>query len=108
MQVPEPLHVDGFVKLPFVQVPGAHCVPDGQSRQLPVPSQVPSRPQLVIACALQLRAPLGAIPAPTLVQIPRLPGTLHAWQVLPQVVSQQYPSMQLPVSHVSPAAHACP
>jgi hypothetical protein len=90
-QPPDPLHVDGLLKSPVetLQVPAPHTVPDGQSRQLPLPSHLPSRPHVVAISALQLRAPTGIAPTATLEQMPSNPGTLHAWQVLLQVVSQQ-------------------
>ena len=44
----------------------------------------------------------------TLVQVPRLPPTLHLSQFPPQAVLQQYPSMQFPVLHSIALVHVCP
>jgi hypothetical protein len=46
---------------------------------------------------------LSEYPAGTIEHIPRSPGTLHALQFCVHVLSQQYPSMQLPLEH-SPAS----
>jgi hypothetical protein len=78
----------------------------GQKWHFPVPSQVPSRPQLVWAAATQ-RDLRSVPPSATGEQVPTFPVTLQERQVPPvaslQVVLQQTPSVQLPLTH-SPAA----
>jgi hypothetical protein len=89
-QLPVPSQVDGLVKLPLEHVPGAQLVPDGQLRQLPLPSHLPSCLHVEAACALHVRVdPTGDMPEPTGEQIPRKPVTLHALQASVQAVLQQ-------------------
>ena len=76
-------------------------------RQLPLPSQVPSRPQLDGACALHVPW-AGIAPAETGEQVPTRPATLHAEHAAVHAVSQQTPSMQFDDEHSSAVAHAAP
>jgi len=50
----------------------------------------------------------GSVFAGTLVHVPRLPVTLHAWQVVPHAVLQQYPSTQLALTQSVATAHVSP
>jgi hypothetical protein len=68
-------------------------VPEAYLRQPPLPSQVPSVPQP--AGPLSAHWASGSLPAGTLVQVPRLPGTAHDRQVPVQVVAQQIPCWQI-------------
>ena len=46
MQVAPDVHVDGAVSRPAVQVASAQVVPTAYLRQAPLPSHIPSRPQV--------------------------------------------------------------
>jgi hypothetical protein len=50
----------------------------------------------------------SVLPEGTLVQVPMLPATLHAWQVPAQALLQQTPSTQLPLAHWLELVHVCP
>ncbi len=50
----------------------------------------------------------GSVFTGTLVHVPRLPVTLHAWQVAPHAVLQQYPSTQLALTHSVASAQVSP
>jgi hypothetical protein len=82
-----------------------------QKWHLPVPSQVPSRPQLAWVAAAQ-RDFGSAPPSTTGEQVPTFPVTLQDRQVPPvaslQVVLQQTPSVQLPLTHSAGAAQVAP
>jgi hypothetical protein len=88
-----------------------HPVVVGQKWHLPAPSQVPSRPQLVWAAAAQ-RDFGSAPPSTTGEQVPTFPVTLQDRQVPPlaslQVVLQQTPSVQMPLTHSAVAAQVAP
>jgi hypothetical protein len=83
-----------------------------QNPHLPVPSQVPLKPQVV--CAVATQRPLVSAPAAGIgEQVPSLPVTLQLKQVpfvaSAHVVSQQTPSPgQLPLRHWLPAVQALP
>jgi hypothetical protein len=47
-------------------------------------------------------------PVGTLVQVPRLPATLHAWHAVVHVLLQQTPSTQLPLRHWPSLEQVCP
>jgi hypothetical protein len=68
-------------------VPELHVCPLSES-QLPEPSQAPFVHSL-----------LGSVLFGILVQVPSDPLTLQAWQVPPQALLQQRPSMQLVLRH---------
>lgn len=54
-----------------------------------------------------MRLPCGA--PVTLLHVPRLPPTSHAWHELPHAPSQQYPSTQMPDVHsCAPVAQVLP
>jgi hypothetical protein len=46
MQDAPDVQVDGAVNMPDVQVASAHWVPTAYLRQAPLPSHIPSRPQV--------------------------------------------------------------
>jgi hypothetical protein len=81
------------------QVPALHSVPLPYLRQPPLPSQVPSNPQVEGVLAEQTEGPLGWAPDGTKAQSPRELRRLHALQVSPQAEVQQMPSTQNPVWH---------
>jgi hypothetical protein len=102
-QAPLPSQVAAFVcVLPIGQLWFRHVVEVSQKRHLPVPSQRPSRPQVVRSLALQ-RPPGSVPPAGTGVQVPTWFDTLQLWHTPlaadEQAVSQHTPSTQLPLSH---------
>ena len=71
--------------------------------QLPLPSQVPSNPQVETGLCGQVSAELGGTPAATNEQTPGAAGVLHDLQLSVQAVLQQTPSTQNPVAQS--AAH---
>ena len=96
----EPLH-DGCL----------HTMPVGYLRQAPLPSQVPSMPQLALPSSGQsLR---GSVPTSAIVQVPTLPGSAQEWQAPEQSCWQQTPSKQWPLAQsplteqVAPIAPSC-
>ena len=73
--------------------------------QAPPPLHVPVLPQV----PLFAQPPRGSpAPAATLVQVPRFPATLQAWQVAQVALPQQTPSTQLPLVHWFALAQAAP
>jgi hypothetical protein len=58
-------------------------------RHLPLPSQVPSVPQ--VAAVASVQAASGSVPAAMLVQVPRVPASAHEAQVPEQLEAQQTP-----------------
>jgi hypothetical protein len=98
----------------FAQAPASQTVPATWRRQAPLPSQVPSRPQLDAGDAEQSVGCRGAFPAGTTVQIPGDPCTLQARQVSLHEVLQQTPSAQKPLwqsllqAQASPFGRAAP
>jgi hypothetical protein len=73
-----------------------------------VPSQVPSRPQLLTGSTGHWPGTEGASPAGTKVQVPWKPGTLQDRQVSWQAELQQTPSTQAPLAHSASQAHWSP
>ncbi len=62
-----------------------------------MPLQVPPHGEL--PWFVQVRVPCG-MPAGTVVQVPNIPGTSHAWHAeVSHAELQQYPSTQLPLVH---------
>ncbi|HEY2682820.1 MAG TPA: hypothetical protein VGI93_04870 [Steroidobacteraceae bacterium] len=53
-------------------------VPVGYWRQAPLPSQVPSSPQVLASDVLQVFGSRGLMPDGAKVQVPIMPGTLQA------------------------------
>ena len=87
-QVPLPLQVEGGVATLPLHEPARQVVPATYFRQPPLPSHLPSRPQLLVLSATQARMGSSA-PAATGAQLPWRPDTLQAWQLLQVAVSQQ-------------------
>ena len=77
--------------------PALQTVPATCWRQAPLPSQVPSSPQLDASAAGQTSGVRGAPPAGTEAQIPGDPCTLQDRHVPVQAVLQQTPSTQKPL-----------
>ena len=75
-------------------VPALHSVPFTYWRQAPLPSQVPSCPQVAGVLAAQVRGSCGFTPEGTTEQSPRELGRSQAMQVAPQAEVQQSPSTQ--------------
>lgn len=78
-------------------VPGLHSVPRGYFRQAPLPSQVPSRPQVPAVVAGHTEESPGCAPAGTGEHSPRELAKLQAMQVSPHEDVQHTPSTQKPV-----------
>jgi hypothetical protein len=68
-------------------------------RQAPLPSQVPSFPQLAAPAPMHCEGGVGTCPAGTFVQVPGLPVTVHDLQVPVQAELQQTPCTQYPELH---------
>jgi hypothetical protein len=100
-QVPAPSHVRAGVNVVPLQVDAAQVVPMAYSRQAPLPSQVPSLPQ--VAAPWSVHWLKGSWPAATAAQVPIVPVKPHDRQMPTQAVAQQTPCSQKPLLH-SPAA----
>ncbi len=94
------------LSVPPLQVDGMQMVPDRYLRQAPLPSQVPSVPQ--VAAVLSAHWPSGSWPAGTVAQVPAVPGCAHERQVPSQAVPQQVPCSQKPELHWSAVAQVLP
>jgi hypothetical protein len=81
-------------------------VPATYRRQPPLPSQVPSRPQVAGVLALHSAGSLGTAPAGTKAQSPSALGRLQALQVSLQAEVQHTPSTQNPDRHSALQEHA--
>jgi hypothetical protein len=93
-QAPAPLQVPTGVSWPPLQEALPQATVEAAFRQPPLPSQVPSWPQVVLPAA---QAPFDAPPAATGLQTP----VAQVMQVPAQAVAQQTPEMQLPWVHWS-------
>jgi hypothetical protein len=89
LQAPPPSQVRAALSVEVVQLWGAHCVPVAKKRQAPLPSQLPSKPQLVEAAAVHSFA--GSWPAGTAAQVPTVPVRAHDRQIPVHAVAQQTP-----------------
>ena len=98
-QVPPPEQKAVGVNVVPLQAAGAQLTLVAAWVQAPLPLQLPVLPQVPLVA----QRPCGsATVLGTLVQVPRLPETLQAWQVphpSAGVVLQQTPSMQAPLLH---------
>ncbi|HVR61923.1 MAG TPA: hypothetical protein VMU50_08490 [Polyangia bacterium] len=65
----------------WLHEPGVQTVPVGYWRHAPLPSQVPSSPQVPGSDVLQLSGLRGLTPAGVNEQVPIMPGTLQALHV---------------------------
>jgi len=96
--VPLPSQLAELVWIPPVQLWFRQLVDVSQSSHFPAPSQVPFKPQLVVALLVQ--CPPGSFPPTgTLVHVPTCCCTLQLMQVPVHEVLQQTPSTQLPLWH---------
>jgi hypothetical protein len=108
-QVPLPSQVRPEVRSvpPLGQEGGAHDVPPAYRRQVPLPSQNPSVPQLALPMSWQV--PCGSVvPFGTFVQVPSEFCSPQDWQAPWQAVAQQYPCAQKFEWHSAAVAQACP
>ena len=106
-QLPLPSQLADPIAVPPVQLASRQGVPAGQRRQAPMPLQVPSLPQVLIAVIGHM--PLGsAVPAATLVQVPTDPLTVQLRQVPVQASLQHTPSTQVFDRHSGPELQLCP
>ena len=126
-----PLHASAAPQLPaaeqppFTQSPDAHSAPEAHPLPLgSLPTQVPalqlpptSHSAALVQARSQLPAPVqkatpqslpGSVPAPETVQVPPVPGALHASHGPVQAASQQTPSVQKPEPHSAALPHATP
>jgi hypothetical protein len=90
-QTPAPSQLRAEVIVEPVQEAVAQVVPADHWRHPPLPSQVPSLPQVALSAAAHWLAGTGACPAVMAVHVPTLPVRLHDMQVLPQATLQQTP-----------------
>ena len=101
-QLPVPLQT-WPVTTPPVQVVVPQVVPEGQSRQLPLPLHMPSAPQLEEGVAVHSTS--GSVPTCTGAQVPvacPVFALVQATQVPPHGPSQQTSSTHCPVAHSAP------
>ena len=108
-QAPAPLHFDAAVSIEVVasQVAAPHVVPAAMKAHEPLPSQVPSVPQLAAAIAMQV-ARGSAPPMGTGWQLPALPETAHEKQAEQLEAPQHTCSTQWPLMHWVPSVQAPP
>jgi len=105
-QVPAPSHTWAPVSVLPLHMVGAQLVPDGYRRHDPVPSHVPSVPQVGAPTSLQWFS--GSWPVGTFTHDPAEPDSAHDLHVWSQSVAQQTPCAQKPESQSDGAAHATP
>ena len=102
--MPAPSQAGTGLTVAFAQAATPQLVPGPHLRQAPAPSQLPSRPQLVGAEAVQsLRV---SVPDTAGVQVLTFPTPLQVMQASVQALAQQTPSTQKPLwqSPVEPQA----
>lgn len=100
LQAPPVQTIVPTTALPW-QRPAVHMVPSGYRRQAPLPSQSPSKPQVVTASALHWPWTTGGRPLGTGEHVPMLPARLQAIHGPVQALLQHTPSTQFPVPHSS-------
>jgi hypothetical protein len=88
------------------QAPLSQIVSATYNRQPPLPSQVPSFPQVVGVLALHRDGSVGEAPAGMKLQSPSALGRLHALQLSLQADVQHTPSTQYPDRHSALHEHA--
>jgi hypothetical protein len=108
LHVPAPSQVAAGVSTDPAQLPAAHCVLLGQSRQCPAPSHSPSVRHPEAAVVVHWVVGLGACPAGTGEQVPAVPLSAHDMQVPVQAVLQQTPWAQNPDPQEADVVHAAP
>jgi len=109
-QAPAPLHFDAAVSIEVVAshvAAAPHAVPAAMKAHAPLPSQVPSVPQVAAAIVMQV-ARGSAPPLSTGWQLPALPETAHEEQAGQLASPQQTCSTQWPLMHVVPSVQAPP
>ncbi len=104
--VPAPSQVRAGVNDVPVQVDAAHVVPLAYRRQAPLPSQVPSVPQVEAPWSLHWSN--GSAPAATDAQVPTVPVSAQDLQMPAQAVAQQTPCSQKPALHSPAPPHVAP
>jgi hypothetical protein len=104
--VPVPLQVRAGENVEPTQVAVAQTVPVAYRRQPPLPSHMPSVPQLV--APLSAHWFRGSAPTGTGVQVPAVPVSAHDRQVPVQLELQQTPCWQSPDAHSVPPAQVTP
>jgi hypothetical protein len=102
------LQVDTAVALLPVQLPPAHCVPEGYFWQAPLPLQRPFVPQVDVPWSVHWVAGTGGCPPAIDVQVPTVPERLQEEQVPAQALLQQTVCAQKPELHMAAAVHGCP
>jgi len=105
-QVPVPLQVRAGAYVDPTQVAAAQTVPVAYSRQAPLPSQLPSVPQ--VDAPLSVHWFSGSAPTATNEQVPAVPDSAHDRQVPVQLELQQTPCWQRPDAHSVPPAQVVP
>jgi hypothetical protein len=114
MHVPDPLHAWPVGALPW-QSAGAHGVDAAKDAQAPLPSHVPSRPQVLASCAGQEECTTPAAAseqAPSTGAPPSLPAdwffARQLWQTPSHRESQHTRSTQKPDAHAVSRSHEAP
>ena len=106
-QMPVPLHDPAEVALPPLHDAAVQVVPEAYLRHMPLPSQLPSLPQLPRPWSAQ--PPRGSgDPAATAEQVPALPVWLQEKQLDVQAVEQQTPWAQKLLRHSSAREQTAP
>jgi len=88
------------------QVPALQTVFIGYLLQPPMPSHLPSNPQLETGDVVQVVVSRGVPPSMRFTQVPSMPVAAHVLQPSVQAVSQQTPSAQWPLPHSASQVHA--
>jgi hypothetical protein len=103
---PAPSHVRAGVNVVPVQVDAAQVVPFAYRRQAPLPSQVPSVPQVEAPWSAHWLN--GSAPGATDAQVPTVPVSAHERQMPVHSVAQQTPCSQKSELHSAAAAQLAP
>jgi hypothetical protein len=99
LQVPTPSQTRTPTTVLPSQRPASHWVPGGCRRHAPVPSHVPSSPQVDWSWGTQSPGSRGPLPAGRAMQKPAAPGAAHVRHPLAHAVEQQTLSTQNPLRH---------
>jgi hypothetical protein len=102
-QLPVPLQLETADSVEPVQVWVPHETAVDASAHAPDPSHKPVLPQGGAGVHAA-----SALPAVTFAQAPKLPATLHDWQVGQLATPQQIPSVQNPEAHSFALPHTAP
>ena len=105
-QVPAPSQVRAGVNVVPLHVDAAQVVPIAYRRQAPLPSQVPSLPQVLAPWSVHWLN--GSAPAATDAQVPTVPVRPHDRQIPTHAVAQQTPCSQKVESHSAAAPQVAP